>query len=300
MVAYSYKLSSTSWSSDLTFNSSQSHASEVSVEESFENSTATLSSQAIRIVESDSPVERLQTSGPSSLSTEELLSLLLSAGTSSSSLALTQRVIEAVQQGDGNLCKRLLRVDMTELIAVSGMGVARAARIIAAVELGRRLYLQAPSMGTVIDTPDLAAAAIAPHLMCKPYEAFVVVCLDIKHRFLSSKLLSMGTDTETLAHPRIIFGEALRRGSARIIVGHNHPSGDVDPSPDDIALTRQLLDAGTLLDVPVLDHLILGCGTYKSLRQSTQLWKEIPQAPREGTDTTVHEQSGVHAVWPIT
>lgn len=287
-----YKLSNSAWSPNLTSYSPQLHASEISDEDSSDLDTASLPSQPIRIVGSDSTLDRLQANGPGFLSTEELFSLLLNAGTSTPSLELVQRVLDAVQQGDGDLRKRLLRVEMVELMAVSGVGIARAARVIAAVELGRRLYLQAPAMGTVIDTPDLAVSAIAPHLMCKSHEGFVIVCLDVKHRFLSSKLLFVGTDTETLAHPRIIFGEALRRGAARIIIGHNHPSGDVTPSPDDMTLTRQLLKAGRLLDLPVLDHLILGCGTYASIRQRTTLWEDVPQSVAGGMDATLHGDNG--------
>ncbi|MEP1079160.1 DNA repair protein RadC [Leptolyngbya sp. PL-A3] len=263
---------------------------EGTTEEASDLTAVYLPSSPSHAIRSESPLERLQVRGPSVLTTEELLALLLGTGNSSWSSPLVQRVIEAVQHGDGNLRQRLLRVDMAELMAIHGVGTAKAARVIAAIELGRRLYLHAPPLGTVIDTPDLAVAVISPHLMCKPFEGFVVVCLDIKHRFVSSKLLSMGTDTETLAHPRIIFGEALRRGATRIIVGHNHPSGEVDPSPDDIALTRQILNAGVLLDMPVLDHLILGCGTYKSLRQCTTLWEEVPQGTKGEAETTVHER----------
>lgn len=290
MAEYFYGATSdATWRAGLTLDLLSFHASESVADDSFPLASSHVPPHLARADHHESPLDRLQLCGPGVLSTEELLTLLLDKGTSLSSSALVQRVIEAMQHGDGNLRQRLLRVEMAELMAISGIGAAKAARVIAAIELGRRLYLHAPPLGTVIDTPDLAVAALSPHLMCKPFEGFVVVCLDIKHRFVSSKLLSMGTDTETLAHPRIIFGEALRRGATRIIVGHNHPSGEVDPSPDDIALTRQLLKAGVLLDMPVLDHLILGCGTYKSLRQCTTLWEEVPQATKGEVETTVHE-----------
>lgn len=290
MAEYFYgSTSDATWCAGLTFDSLSFHASGSVADDSSPLAPSHLPPTPLRAEHDESPFDRLQLRGPGVLSTEELLALLLDKGTSPSSSALVQRVIDAVQHGDGNLRQRLLRVDMAELMTISGIGTAKAARVIAAIELGRRLYLHSPPLGTVIDTPDLAVAAISPHLMCKPFEGFVVVCLDIKHRFVSSKLLSMGTDTETLAHPRLIFGEALRRGATRIIVGHNHPSGEVDPSPDDIALTRQLLKGGVLLDMPVLDHLILGCGTYKSLRQCTTLWEEVPQTTRGDAETTVHE-----------
>ena len=104
-----------------------------------------------------------------------------------------------------------------------------------------------------------------------------MVLLDIRHRLLGTKVITIGTATETLAHPREIFKEVIRNGAVRCIVAHNHPSGNLDPSPEDLSLTRQLLQGAQILAIPVLDHLIIGNGDYRSLRQSTQLWQETPQ-----------------------
>jgi DNA repair protein RadC len=102
-----------------------------------------------------------------------------------------------------------------------------------------------------------------------------VLLLDIKHRLMGSQIISIGTATETIAHPRDIFREVIRQGAVRVIVAHNHPSGILDPSPEDLALTRQLLAGGRLLGIPLLDHLILGNGDHCSLRQTTALWQEV-------------------------
>jgi DNA repair protein RadC len=114
--------------------------------------------------------------------------------------------------------------------------------------------------------------------MWQSQEKFAVLFLDVKNRLLGNKVLTVGTATETLAHPRDIFREVLRHGATRAIVAHNHPSGHLEPSPEDIELTRQLLKAAQLLQVPLLDHLILGNGYAQSLRQLTELWQDYPQA----------------------
>lgn len=143
---------------------------------------------------------------------------------------------------------------MEELMVVSGIGPAKAATIVAAMELGKRVYFPPPSDHPVIDDPAIAASAISQDLMWQTQEHFAVLLLDIKHRLLGKQIITIGTATETLAHPRDIFREVIRRGAARVIVAHNHPSGSVNPSNEDLAITRQLLEAGSLLGIPVLDH----------------------------------------------
>ncbi len=101
--------------------------------------------------------------------------------------------------------------------------------------------------------------------------------LDSKNRIMAQRIVTIGTATETIAHPRDIFREVLRSGAVKVIVAHNHPSGSVDPSPEDIALTRQLLQASQFLSIPLLDHLILGNGNYNSLRETTALWAEFAE-----------------------
>lgn len=149
----------------------------------------------------------------------------------------------------------------------------RLEKLQAALELGRQLYVEETQPGEVLDTPDKAAAAFNG-IAWEPTEQLAIACLDIKHRLLSLSVIASGTATETLAHPREIFGTLLRAGATRAIVAHNHPSGNLEPSQEDIHLTQQLLDAATLLGVPILDHLILGNGNFSSLRQTTSLWQE--------------------------
>ena len=143
----------------------------------------------------------------------------------------------------------------------------------------------------MIDDPALAAAALSEQLMWEPREHFAVMCLNIRHQLLSTKILTRGTPTETLADPRDIFSAALRAGAARIIVAHNHPSGNLEPSSEDLRLTRQLLRSANIISVPVLDHLILGGGNYQSLRQTTSLWEEEPQEISTGKTTLANKES---------
>jgi DNA repair protein RadC len=131
----------------------------------------------------------------------------------------------------------------------------------------------------VIDSPVAAAAALSHDLMWQKQERLAVLLLDAKNQLVGTKVITIGTATETLAHPREIFREALRQGATRLIIAHNHPTGSVEPSDNDVALTEQLLQGAQLLSVPLLDHLILGDGNHQSLRITMPtLWDTYPQA----------------------
>lgn len=157
--------------------------------------------------------------------------------------------------------------------ALSRLTSKRLEKLQAALELGRQLYVEQTPIGTSLDSPD-RAAAVFNCIAWEPTERFAIACLDIKHRLLSCRVISAGTATETLAHPREVFSAVLQAGATRCIVAHNHPSGDTDPSPDDISLTRQLLAAARVISLPILDHLVVSKGAYTSLRQTTALWSK--------------------------
>jgi DNA repair protein RadC len=139
------------------------------------------------------------------------------------------------------------------------------------------VYQSRPPEKTIVDDPAVAAAALSHELMWQTQERFAVLVLDVKHRLIASQVITIGTATETLAHPREIFREIIRLGGNRAIVAHNHPSGNLEPSSEDLLLTRQLLEGARFLSIPLLDHLILGNGNHVSLRQTTTLWNETPQ-----------------------
>ncbi|NJM97275.1 MAG: DNA repair protein RadC [Phormidesmis sp. RL_2_1] len=242
----------------------------------------TYSLRVADIPTSERPRERLLAYGSKRLSASELIAILLGTGQGPGKLSavglgqfLLQDIGKEQSSGDG-LCA-LRDITAEELMKVSGIGPAKAATILAALELGKRVLQSQPPLFTVVDDPGVAAAALGHELMWQDQERFAVLLLDIKHRIIGSKVISIGTATETLAHPRDIFREAIKRGATRLILAHNHPSGNLEPSSEDITLTRQLLKGAHLLGIPILDHLILGNGDYASIRQLTQLWDEIPE-----------------------
>ncbi len=229
--------------------------------------------------ESERPRERLIAQGAKTLSTAELIAILLSTGTGKlSAVGLGQHLLQELGQHQRDPLSALRDVNIAELVKIPGIGTAKATTILAAIELGKRVYQSRPPEKTIIDDPKVAAAALSHELMWQSQERFAVLLLDVKNRLLGMQVITIGTATETLAHPREIFREIIRQGANRAIVAHNHPSGNVEPSPEDIELTRQLLQGARFLDIPLLDHLILGNGNHLSLRQTTTLWDEVPQS----------------------
>lgn len=238
---------------------------------------------ALRVADlpvSDRPRERLMERGSHSLTDAELIAILLGTGQGPgklSAVGLGQYLLQQLSQHQRNSLTVLRDIHVAELMKVPGIGPAKATTIVAAIELGKRAFSSLPDAPTVIENPETAAALLANQLMWQTQERFAVLLLDVKHRLLSTQIISIGTATETIAHPRDIFREVIRQGATRVIVAHNHPSGQLEPSPEDIALTRQLLSGAQLLGIPLLDHLILGNGNFSSLRQTTTLWDDYPQ-----------------------
>lgn len=229
---------------------------------------------------SDRPREKLMTQGAKYLTSAELIAILLGTGQGAgklSAVGLGQHILQQLSQHQRDPLAVLRDISARELMAIPGIGPAKATTILAAVELGKRVFQSRPAELTVVNDPSVAAAALAADLMWQAQERFAVLMLDVKHRLVGTQVITIGTATETLAHPRDIFREVIRQGATRIIVAHNHPSGSVEPSPEDLALTGQLLAGAQLLSIPILDHLILGNGEYASIRQLTSLWEEFPQ-----------------------
>ena len=240
----------------------------------------TYSLRILDLPESDRPRERLMAHGAKYLTPAELLAILLGTGQGPgklSAVGLGQHILHCFSEHQQDPLMVLRDVNATELTNISGIGPAKATTILAAIELGKRICQARPPELTIVDDPAVAAAALAGELMWQSQERFAVLLLDVKHRLLGTQVVSMGTATETLAHPREIFREIIRKGATRAIVAHNHPSGQLDPSPEDIELTRQLLAGAQILSIPLLDHLILGNGDFTSLRQTTLLWNEYLQ-----------------------
>ncbi|MEA5509114.1 DNA repair protein RadC [Crocosphaera sp. UHCC 0190] len=229
---------------------------------------------------SERPRERLLSSGAHNLATAELLAILLGTGQGKgklSAVGLGQYILQELSQHRRDPLDLLRDISPQELMAINGIGPAKATTILAAVELGKRTFQIRPMEKIIIENPVAAVAALSHDLMWQTQERFAVVFLDVKNRLLGTKVITIGTATETLVAPSDIFRETLKQGAISIIVAHNHPSGNLDPSPEDIELTEQLLKVADSLNIPVLDHLILGEGNYQSLRDITDLWQHYPQ-----------------------
>ncbi len=226
------------------------------------------------------PRERLLERGASYLSTAELLAILLGTGQGKgklSAVGLGQYILKELEKYHRDPLDVLRAISPQELMKIPGIGPAKATTILAAIELGKRTFQLRPPERIILDSPDKAAAALSHDLMWQGEERFAVVLLDIKNRLIGTKVITIGTATETLVDPAGIFREVIKQGATRMIIAHNHPSGNLEPSPEDIHLTEELLQGAKYLHIPLLDHLILGNGDYQSLRQRTDLWQCFPQ-----------------------
>ena len=153
------------------------------------------------------------------------------------------------------------------LARLTGLGARESERLAACFALGRRVEAERWSRGDSLRTPEGGFRLMAPRLRGLERETFYVLLLDGKHRLKAIDRVSEGTLTSSLVHPREVFAPALRLAAAALIAVHNHPSGDPEPSAEDIAVTRRLADAGRLLGVPLLDHVVVGLGGFVSLRE---------------------------------
>jgi DNA repair protein RadC len=210
------------------------------------------------------PRERLRALGAAALAARELVALLVGSGGSAGSADAIAEAILA--RCDGSL-RRLASLDVAALEGVTGVGAATAARILAALELGRRAAVESSGERDRIRGPADVHLRLGPRLRDLPQEEFHALLLDSRHRVLREALLTRGTLDASLVSPREVFRLAVVEGAAAVILAHNHPSGDPAPSPDDRAVTRQIAEAGRALGIPVLDHVILGDGRYASLAE---------------------------------
>jgi DNA repair protein RadC len=215
----------------------------------------------------DRPREKLQRVGAAGLGDNELLAIVLGQGLPRASvLELANAVLTAVGGLHG-----LVRATVDDLQRVPGIGPARAAQLVAAIEAGRRTLVRGRRERAQILSSRDVADLLVPQYGSKPVEQFGVVLLDTKHRVLRISLLSVGTLDASIVHPREVFREAANGGAAAIILFHNHPSGDPGPSADDVALTRRLMHAGEMMGIDVLDHVIIAENRFHSLRDAGDL-----------------------------
>ena len=212
----------------------------------------------------DRPREKLERLGPAALGDNELLALVLGSGSrDAGALAVANDLLAHV----GGLAG-LARSTVLDLQQADGIGRARAAQVVAAVELGRRTLLRGISERPRVSNASDTVRLLMPQFGASPVEQFGVLMLDTKNRVLRVRIVSIGSLDQTVVHPREVFREAAAASAAAIVLFHNHPSGDPVPSPDDISLTRRLADAGEIMGIQVLDHVILGDGRYFSMREA--------------------------------
>lgn len=211
----------------------------------------------------DRPREKLARHGVASLGDNELVAIVLGTG---SARAGALAVASDLLASRGGL-HGLARAGCADLAREGGIGMAKAARLLAALELGRRTLMQNPNDRVQIRSPRDAARYLLPAFGARPVEYFGLMLLDTSHRVLGTRVVAVGTMNATIVEPRDVFREALLGGAAAVVVFHNHPSGDPSPSPEDVDVTRRLVAAGALLGIDVIDHVILGDAVYWSLKE---------------------------------
>lgn len=209
------------------------------------------------------PRERLLHYGAGALSTSELLAIILRVGTSGENVVRVAEKLLARHDGLPGMAQATIQ----ELCQDKGVGEAKAIQIKAALELGRRLLVAAPHERPQIRQPADAANLLMAEMSLLSQEHLRTVLLDTRNRVISMPTLYVGSLNAASVRVGEVFREAIRANSAAMILIHNHPSGDPTPSPEDVQVTRQIVEAGSLLNIDVLDHLIIGRQRFVSLKE---------------------------------
>ena len=213
---------------------------------------------------SERPREKMVLYGSQALTDSELLAILLKTGTRQrSAIEVADTILNHSAEGLRNIAD----MSLEELRAFDGVGIAKACQLHAAVELGRRIaqsrIINRGRIAGIGDVLDL----FMEEMRYEKKEVFKVLLMDSKGKILSKETISVGDLSSSIVHPRETFKSAVRRSAASVLFVHNHPSGDPTPSKEDIVVTRRLVEAGDILGIAVLDHVIIGDGTYVSLKE---------------------------------
>lgn len=215
------------------------------------------------VPQQDRPRERLVSCGAEALTAAELIAIILGSGSKTAPIMqLSQKLVAAF----GGL-HQLSEASIEELCQIKGIGPAKAIQLQAAFNLGVRLAKELTPPKFKVEHPIHAYQLVKDELLKEKREIFIVVLIDAKSGVIGQHVVSMGTLTQTLVHPREVFYPAIRHKAASIILAHNHPSGDLEPSRQDLELTEKLVSVGKILGIPVSDHIIISHQGYCSLRQ---------------------------------
>ncbi len=213
---------------------------------------------------SERPREKILSRGVSNLSNTELVAILLASGTrKESALILAGRVL-ALEKGS---LAGLLSCQPEEFQSIKGIGTAKSCMLVAAMELGRRIAASPAEPHRSLDTPDKVANLFLEEMRYYKKEVFRVIHLNVKNEMIMKEDISVGGLHSAAAHPREVFQTAIKKGAHAVILIHNHPSGDPTPSQSDKTTTGQLVKAGSILGIQVLDHIVIGDGHYVSFKQ---------------------------------
>ena len=223
----------------------------------------------------DRPREKLATRGVAALGDNEVLAIVIGHGTGGAGALMVANALLARAGG----LQGLTRLHRLEVESIPGIGPVLAARVIAAVEVGRRTLQGAAEERPQLLTPAASAEYLLPRFGAYPVERFGVVLLDMRLRVMAVRVLSTGSLGATAADPREVFREAVLANAGHVVAFHNHPSGDPRPSPEDLDLTARLASAGDLLGIPLVDHLVLADTNYCSLRHALRQAGAAPGPP---------------------
>ena len=217
----------------------------------------------MELPKAERPREKLLGQGSKNLSNTELLAILIGTGTKSeSAMVLASRVLSEAKTGISSLSD----ISPEELSSIKGIGDATACRILAAVELGKRISTSGMEERVRISCPEDVAMLCMEELRLEKQECLIILLLNVKNEVIGKELISKGGISSSIVDPRDVFRPAIRRGAAGIIAVHNHPSGNPEPSESDILVTEKLSEAGTLLGIELIDHVIIGNGRHISLK----------------------------------
>ena len=217
--------------------------------------------------EEERPREKLLKYGVERLSNAELMAIIIRSGVAKrTAVELSQDILNYFHG-----LKGFFNLSVEELKEIKGVGVAKATQIVALTELSKRLFISRENTKVIIKSPQDVVSLIMPKLRFLKQEVFGLVLLDIKNQVISTPFISKGGLNSSIVHPREVFKEAIKRSSAAIILFHNHPSGVPTPSQDDIQITKRLIEAGEIIGINILDHIVIGDNVFCSMKEKDMI-----------------------------